>query len=151
MYLNFFGNIFYLRWCKGMSAFKMLQLNYAFHCPSPFSAVSTWTPFQELFICAALPLPMQNWHSIHPFVPQLFQPRLLYIISSHKTPCCQECDRINVRLYHSPASPLPFFSQLCAAAHTRLVFPLWLGVTGYNKVETVDCRVCAIQLAMPST
>lgn len=42
----------------------------------------------------------------------------------------------------------PSLSLLCFVSLTGLVFSLGLGVTGWNLMETVDCRFCAIQLAV---
>lgn len=91
-----------------------------------------------------LALPVQNWHSIHPFLPLFFHPRLLGIINSHKTPAARN-------VTGSMSGSITLLPLLLPLLHTEgLVFPLRMVVIGCNKMETVDCEVRAIHLEMPT-
>lgn len=101
---NFFGDIFYLRWCKGRSALEMkLYILFSFFLSCCDTCSSVNCSFVQICLHPC------RIDTLHPIVPQLCGPRLLGICSSHNPPRCQECDRINVRLFHSPASTRHFF------------------------------------------
>lgn len=75
-----------------------------------------------LCICANLSL-MQNWCSVHLFLPQFFHHSLLGIISSYKTPAAR-----NVTESVSASITLPpllsfFVSFLCNCCTHRIGFP----------------------------